>query len=125
MTHRLPLGAVAELVLNALLGQCLAQVELQHPVLARVVAQQGLLVLPREVALGVGAGVGSTVGEDLVDALLEVLHDQVVLLLAILVLGLRLKAAELAGVRRAKAVGVLGQPHKVQHHVATVVTTIR
>ena len=84
--------------------------------LASVVSQQSLFVLPGEAAIRRRTCVGSAVRKDFVDSLFEVFHDQVVLLFAVLVLRLRLEAAELAGVSRSKAVQVLGQaPAKVQH----------
>jgi len=84
-------------------------------VLAGVVPQQGLLVLPLEAALCVGAGVRSAVGEDLVDPLLEVFHDQMILLLPVLVLGLWFEAAELAGMSCAEPIRILGQTLYVHH----------
>ena len=84
--------------------------------LAGVVPQQSLLVLPGEGAVRRGASVGSAVRKYFVDSFFEVFHNQVVLLFAVLVLRLGLEAAQLAGVSRSEAVHVLGQaPAEVQH----------
>ena len=84
--------------------------------LAGVVPQQSLLVLPGEGAVRRGASVGSAVRKYFVDSFFEVFHDQVVLLFSVLVLRLGLEAAQLAGVSRSKPVHVLGQaPAEVQH----------
>jgi len=95
--------------------QSLSEVKLEDSVLAGVVPQQGLLVLPLEGALCVGAGVWPAVGEDLVYPLFEVLHDQVVLLLPVLVLGLWFEPTELAGVSCAKPICIFGQSLYVKH----------
>ena len=115
VAHALPLGRVAEGVVDPLGLESLPQEELKDAVLARVVPEKGLLVLPGKLALLVGAGVGPAVGEDLVYPLLEVLHHQVVLLLPVLVLGLGLEATQFASVGCPEAVGILGESLDVQH----------
>ena len=95
--------------------------------LAGVVPQQCLLVFASKGAVGRGTSVGPAVRKDLVNLFLEVLHDEVVLLLAVLVLGLWLESAKLASVGRPEAVGVLGQDVaddvlKVQHFDPTPVS---
>ena len=54
-------------------------------------------------------------GEYLVNLFLEMLHHQMVLLLPVLVLGLGLKATQLASVGCPEAVGILGESLDVQH----------
>ena len=77
--------------------------------LARVVTQQCLLVLPREVAVRRRASVRPAVWEYLVNLFFEMLHDEMVLLLSVFIFGLWLEAAELAGVSGPDAVQILGQ----------------
>ena len=115
VAHGFSLGRVTEIVLNSLLGEGLPQVQLEDTVLTSVVSEQGLLILTGEVTLRVGAGVGPAVREYFVNSVLEVLHDEVVLLLPVLVLRLGLEPAQLAGVRGTEPVGVLGQAGRVQH----------
>lgn len=88
--------------------QSFSEIKLEHTVFASVVPQQGLFVLPLESALCVWAGVRSAVGEDLVYSLLEMLHDQVVLLLSVLVLGFWLKATELTCVGGSEPICIFG-----------------
>lgn len=95
--------------------QSLLQIFLKYSVLACVVPEQGLLVLPGEGALCVGAAVGATVREDLVYSLLEMLHHQVVLFLSVLVLGFWFEAAQLACVSCSEAICIFGQSLYVQH----------
>ena len=113
--HGFSLGTITQMIVDTLGHESLLEVELQDAVLAGVVPQERLLVLPLETALRVGTGVGSAVREDLVNPFLEMFHHQVVLLLSVLVLCFRLKSAQLTSVGCSEPISVLGKTLNVQH----------
>ena len=107
VVHVLPLGRVAQVVVDPLGEQRLLEIELQDDVVAGVVPQQILLAaLALEAALCVWADEGAAVRQYLFYLLLEVFHHEVVLLFPGLVVGRGLEPAQLARVSRAESVGV-------------------
>ncbi len=105
-----PLGArFGRQNVNSVFSKSFPQIFFQNTVFASVVAEQGLLVFPREAAVAGRTRVGSTLRKYFVDLLLEVLHHQVVLLLAVLVLRLGFEPAKFAGVSCPNPVQVFGK----------------
>lgn len=108
VSHRFSFCTITQMVINTSGLQSFPEIELENTMLSSVVSQEGLLVLSFERAFCVWAGVWSAVREYFVNSLLEMLHDQMVLLLPVLVLGFGLEPTEFTCVGCSESIGIFG-----------------
>lgn len=125
-----PLSALVRIVIDSLFRQSFPQIFLQNSVFTGIMSakvnnamwklklcsidskslpKKCLFVFAFETTLIGGTGVRPRMRKQFVDFVLEMLHDQMVLLFPILILGLGLKTAQFTGVSRAESVGIFWQ----------------